>query len=83
VSTRLSVGCILCGAEHEFTVTPGERRTHDSPGSGPEVDWRRSLCDCANHPAVDELTYWEHMDEAALAEAHSFWSEHLPRRTHR
>lgn len=69
MSARVDVPCVICSAPHEATVTPGERADYEHPGSGPEVDWRRSGCVCNEHPAVDELTYWDLMNEAAIAEA--------------
>ena len=69
MSERIEVPCILCGAAHECTVTPGEAASYELPASGPEVDWRRSLCDCGQHPVVNEGAYWERMDEAAIEAA--------------
>lgn len=65
---EVTIDCVLCGAEHEYEIDPGERPTRWYPGSAPSAHHLSGECSCAK-TCGNEIGYWMDMQRYALAEA--------------
>ncbi len=60
--------CPLCGARVKYRLSKFYPQTYDSPAEGGDIEDIEPSCGCADLPCVDELKYYEMIEDAIRAE---------------